>query len=209
MVVVKKELSRVPISDGKGPYSNFMMIVKLSARDGTFSIELPEKIGKTLGKEFVTGKTLESVETAFSKSLKEYKKLLTKRKKVIWYEFKKVCNIRDEKGGCVLTRQEISFCEGTAVQLNYDIMYEHDVAGDKTLLWKNGNWTGKSIRDNPTYMDWTEDREQFFKDTKQFLEMLILRADKFFSSDKKTLLKMIDSKTRLLPEPKKETVKSS
>jgi hypothetical protein len=197
-MIVKKENIYLgkELKESGDKFGYFTKIIKVSAKNGLFTIDLPERIAKFYREEQVFAKTLDEVERAFKKKLEDYKERISKIRKVIVYNFQSTCYIFDKMGNkCIFRKEDISFAEGTALGLEWTIGYETDINGEKNYTYENEN--NFYINDKYTVIDWTQKREDFFKGFQRKLEYLILKIERF-TKNKKKFLQLIDDRVKLL-----------
>ena len=180
----------------------FTLVVKYKTKTSKFSIQLPQKMQERMGFRSLWGNTEDDVVREFFKVQEDYLDMLTTKKKVILYKFESRAHVMDEKDEkCIHSSNDISFCEGTGLTLEWNVYYLQELSGEKSY---HDIEDGKYItwfNESDTYLEWTPEREKFFQETQEFLELLIMKAYKFFKDSKETA-KLIDSQVRLLPEVK-------
>lgn len=184
-------VSREKISFGdKG---DFKKEIVYSSKSKDFTIALPDWMAEIVGYDKICYHTEDGADKRFWEAYEEYKKRLTKRQKVIAYIVQINADVSSENGEeCLLSKNDISFFEGDyAFGIGYKVLTESVYDDRKTYydmenhrITLNGEWT---------IIDWTEQREKFFKETIKDLENLILRVNEFFQDNNK-LLKLIDNK---------------
>lgn len=180
----------------------FTVEVYFSAKHGTFTIKLPERVKNILGKEEVGSDTFDGAKIEFRKAVADYKQALTAERKVIRYAFKAKAEFVTEKNGDDwkwFDANEVSFARGTAMDLFYEVCIERTVDGKKAYYHLNGNFiAGHYEEDKEKTMDWTKEREAFFEALKHGLELSIMKAHKFFNANSDDIVRFIDSGGKLL-----------
>lgn len=204
---------------------------------GVFHISLPADVAEFVGFAEVTGSSLREAETAFDAVIVRFTEARTETRRVILYEFKATCRVvepdeellakfgsgEEEPLGypdgayCVrFARDDISFCDGTALALQCGVYVETVVTardGSKRYRYKpevskyippglcrlqSGSRTGPYNSPLVNRLDWTEQRELFFAKLGLALEALICRLDQL-TSDPGKLIELAD-KGASLPE---------
>ena len=186
-------------------------------KDGVFKIIIPTTAREILGIKEVTADTVEKVERLWMKKIEEYKTAKTTTRKVIHYRFENNSSIMgpDSKDPddqiCIYSSSDISFCNGVAIALSAGVFIEAETVysdGKKTYRYEevestfpssmHGSHTdfGPSVRYREdslkSMIDWTPEREAFFKQMGEAIEQLILKMDGVMN-DKKKLLEIADS----------------
>lgn len=197
MVKISKETINVP---GVG---EFIVEVEYAVRKKSFIIKLPDKVKETIGKAMVAAETFDDAKDQFSESIKEYNNAKTIERKVIVYHFRATAWVMDEEERrCIFREDEVSFAKGTALDLFYEVLVEKTLFNRKSYHYLNGNY---AYGDNEGFqvMDWTEQREDFFKMLNKGLQHTIMKAHAFFNANNDDIMKFIDSGGKLLlPEAK-------
>jgi len=192
MPVVSREKITFP---GHG---EFVKKIKYTSRSESFSIDLPNWMAESLDYSRVEGNTEIIARRKFDEAYEEYKARKTSIRKVIAYAVQIHAYIFDENDVCLLNKKDITFFEGDcAFGMGFKILHESTYNDRITYYVADGHRHKVDINDGWIVIDWTEDREKFFKETMKELESLILRVNKFFEDDKK-FLDMIDNNQRLL-----------
>jgi hypothetical protein len=186
------------------------MEIVFSAKFGSFTIKLPDQVKNILGKGEVSSETFDGVKNEFKMAMKAYRQALTTERKVIRYRFKAKAEfiIEEKEDGCKwFCANEVSFAEGTALDLFYLVCMERTVDNKKAYYHLNGNYISHESDKDKT-MEWTAEREAFFKALTHGLEQSIMKAHNFFNANSDDIMKFIDSGGRLmLPESVDELVK--
>jgi hypothetical protein len=197
--------------------------IKLDTREGIFYIQVPQELADVLfnGRREITNKTFDGIQQDFDKYIRDYDKLLTTRKKVIHFGFQANVFIWDEKHErCKIRLEDLHFSESPCIELWYQVGYVHELNDQKSFHDEKGKMlesnideeTRNTLRGHATggYIDWTEEREEFFKVHVQMIKNIIEAAYNFFSRTKEERIEFIDSrqgllgKQNLLPAPKKK-----
>ena len=178
------------------------MFNSLNPRDMVFIIDLPTHIAEFLDRKDVRAETQTEVTKLFDEQLKVYKKRQTISKKVIAYKIAINCDLygKDRPEEHHIRRDDIKFCDGTALSIGYHILNESDFQGKKIYHYVDSNKFTR-MESNWNIIEWTEKRENFFKRTERDLEDLILIIDKFFG-DTERALSFIDTGKTLFLEQK-------
>lgn len=173
------------------------LIVTYSAKDRTFSAKLPERVAEKIGRPEVHGRTQKEVEDSFFTAGKEYKERLTSRRKILAYKVKMNVEIK-RPGGTWLQRKDISFADHMDVMgIGWTILTETECDGEKRYEREGRRFGEVFHKSEWTIIDWTEEREAFFRDATEAFKKLMIRIDGFFA-DEKAVLAVIDSGTKLL-----------
>lgn len=172
--------------------------LRYSPRDGGFSIDLPDQVTQILQQDSVNGKTDEETEKAFRDAMQRFKEAKTVSRKVIVYTIEFDVRFCDEEGHIKHYQPAPGIKEASSDRVGLRLMAavctEHrttvDVVGrsgkepevrcyyehiDSSLPFKyEGRWRsygGPKVN----VIDWTPDREAFFKDIIDKLHVLILK----------------------------------
>lgn len=158
--------------------------------DGEFSCQLPPQVHQLLGVSRVVGRTLSEVENNVKKTIAEYDAATTTKRKVICYKFQASCRIKDSDGRLVLELKEVSFSSGCALSLGAAVYTEDHVARrgqhDQYNYKKEQSTIPVSLSDridvrswlsepHANLLEWTPEREEFFRQMGLALEKLILK----------------------------------
>jgi len=200
MPVVKTETIHI---DGK----EFKLQVRVNA-DGKFRIKVPgmfqEKIG--CSKEVVEP-TMDKAWKAFNKLWKQYRAAQTTTRKVILYQCGMQARIIGADGECKLDvdDSDCHFTPGIVLAVAAVVAEESTTyRGEGQRSYKNYKGLDSSIpeslsrklrrvgcKDDSEVLEWTPEREEFFRQIGLAMEDLILRLNSVFGDTKK-LLKFID-----------------
>lgn len=182
-------------------------------KDGLFRIKLPPEVsGDLVIEPDVCAVTMSDAINQFDDRLEEYDKINTCTAKVILYEMKHTASVMRD-GKCVLSSEEISFCEGTALNICVAVYEEtvltradgtmyHQYKKIKSLISSGlapRSFDGLCGRGEvgTNRIPWTLEREKFFADLGEAMENLILKIDRVMS-DKQKVIALADSGTGLL-----------
>jgi hypothetical protein len=173
---------------------------------GLFEVKIPEEFGHLTDDTSVIKPALHEVINALKELSKKNLDAKTTSKKVIFYRFLSNANII-RNGESVFCSNDISFAENTTLGLFWIVCRE--IRCDDRVIWvhvhsddTDGNRWHHGDSEDYTEIDWTPQREAFFRFFETKLEDLILNIDKFLN-DKK-LIEKIDSGMLLLEEEKKK-----
>jgi len=197
MPVVKTETILI---DGQ----EFKLQVRVNA-DGKFRIKVPgmfrEKIG--CSKEVVES-TMDKAMKAFEKLGKQYRAAQTTTRKVILYKCGMQARIIGADGECKLDVDDSGchFTPGVVLAVAAVVAEESTTyRGEGLRSYKSYKGLESSIPeslseklrsdDDPEVLEWTPEREEFFRQIGLAMEDLILRLNSVFGDTKK-LLKFID-----------------
>lgn len=192
-----------------------MKIVKFSSKEKRFKIQLPSGARDVCG-EYVYGETLEEVNKAYVAASTKYLDSSMKEEKVIVVSFQGECRIEeDEKIVFECDRGYSSSGDGLTIELNCAVFIK------QTWTCPNGDSTDKydetehSIPESASYqwapspggtgsieVPWTKEREQFFAELINATQQIIRKLSEF-TTDAKSILKIVDRDIRLLPSPTK------
>jgi len=178
-----------------------------TSKRNKFYALLPDLVAKFLDKKEVQGNTLEEAKNTWNAALQEYIDRNTKKKKVIAYKIEVNAVIYTYKDGeikkCLFKRKDIEeWGEGdlTGLTLSYKVCYE-------TIYNKGKEYVddeGENVRVHKEHIiiDWTEVREEFFKEMKLRLALMAKKMVEFL--EQKELSKIIDTGMKMIPELKEE-----
>ena len=188
-------------------------------KEGVFRIRLPVAARKILQCEEISAPTLKEVEDLWDEKVEEYKQARTVERKVIYYRFESnsaICrpDPNDPEGlECIFDSDDISFCEGVAIAVSAQVLTETTITYSDGKEFRTYNETKSSLPSSMTNVDrsyvpganedrdqiieWTPERELFFKELGEAIETLILKMDNLLK-DQKQLLEAIDSGARAL-----------
>jgi hypothetical protein len=192
-----------------GRKMRYRVNIDFNARDESFSIDLPANILEKLNRgqwgrpTSIAAKSLDGVRKAWVAAMESLVTGEEKRRKVITLNWSdNVLLIKDGK----TIYNSLQECyrwdsDGQAsLRLDYVVREEVDFMGNKTYMdYKKGEY--HSIGRDAVVIDWTQEREDFLKETCNLMGLMAYRAKQFFK-DEKTVTKNIDSGIRLLPAAK-------
>lgn len=198
-MIIKKEQYSFPED------RNWKRVIKFNSKSEDFIIALPEWTHEALRIQEVRAKTLDEAERKFNKAIEDYKEANCVETKVIKYSLKTTAYIfKDftsnfgEGGGCILHTNEISFTDGACMEFSYYIAIKKQYPHNTTYKYIDGN-TGHGEGDScDKEMEWTPEREKFFRETEKSFNKLIVKAYEFFNQDEKDLLENINKGIRLI-----------
>lgn len=192
MAVIRKE--HIYVAGEK-----FDLVVKYSARDQQFSIEFPLKVSENMHVYSAIGSSEKEARAYFDKICKEYTENETKTRKVIAYRTDINVRVFEGEGSdrkFIFERSDMHFCDcDCALGIGYEILQESTITDKVTYRSLRGD--RRDLRDRWEVIDWTEEREAFFKNTVGALENLIVAVHSYFQSSE-TLVKNIEQKNPLM-----------
>lgn len=188
--------------DGPDGHIEWKQITRLLLRKKRFAIKLPEWMHETLGYKEVFGDTLDHVDYAFTKAIMEFEELEKDKRKVILYRLKinVIISEYNDEGKFVrvsLRREDMYFQKGsTALSLWWCLAYEltSQFTGKVVYTYLNGNHISRDEigKSRENVIEWTLQREGFFKALQLQLDSLILKAHTFFSQEPEEIRELID-----------------
>jgi len=177
----------------------FEIVVKYSARDQQFSIAFPAKIAECMHASVATGSSEKEARTCFDKICKEFTESETRTRKVIVYRTDINIRVFEGEGSdrrFVFEKSDIHFCDcDCALGIGYEVLQESTIT-DK-ITYRNMQGGYRALKSGWEVIDWTEERETFFKKTVGALEKLIVAVHSYFQSSE-TLVKNIEQKNPLM-----------
>jgi len=177
----------------------FEIVVKYSARDQQFSIAFPAKVAECMHASVATGPSEKEARTYFDKICKEYTESETRTRKVIVYKADINARVFEGEGSdrrFVFEKSDIHFCDcDCALGIGYEVLQESTITDKITYRSLRGDY--RDLKSGWEVIDWTEEREAFFKKTVGALEKLIVAVHDYFKC-KETLVKNIDQKNPLM-----------
>ncbi len=180
-------------------------------KHGVFRIRLPMAAREILKCDEISAPTLKEVERLWDEKVREYKAARTVERKVIYYKVSSNSNLYgpDEHD----PSDDISFCEGVAIAVAAQVLTETKITysnGEETYSYRRERCTlpgsmcdvDRSFRPDHEdeydhVIEWTPEREVFFKELGEAIEKLILKMNSLLG-DRKQLLAVIDSGARIL-----------
>lgn len=152
-----------------------------------FVIQLPDYVAIVISKTSVEAKSVELVRSKWWAAIKEYNETGKKERKVIVYKYEGEGS-RDDKESVSVG---IEFFVGTEIRTAQGRKFV-DEAGQEKHVWIDGP---RHMRDRgQRVIDWTQEREEFFKGLHASLTKTHQRSKKFFSMSAKKFLAVVDSK---------------
>lgn len=187
----------------------FMKVVKFSSKTNLFSINMPAGAEPVCGKE-VTGHSMKEVEKAYREASELFTNSTLVKSKVIVMEFGASCYIERDDKLILEMNDSWGHSDGLKICLSCGVFEKHSykTVNDRAIEeYKEihtitdstafGNW-GPSPGDNDIVeIPWTKEREQFFLELSLALENIIIKLNEF-SQDKKSILKFINKRIKLL-----------
>lgn len=194
-----------------------MKIVKFSSKDGKFKIQVPPGAHDVCG-EYVYGDTLKEVNKAYESASAMYLDASVKDEKVIVISFEGRCSI-EENGEIIFECNKGYSDNGLELELECEVFIkrtwtcpdcdtiekyvetEHSIPESAGFRWApSPGWEGA------IEVPWSEEREQFFAELVMATQNIIRKLSEF-TTDAKSILKIVDRGTRLLPSPTKDKPK--
>jgi len=192
MAVIRKE--QIYVAGEK-----FELVVKYSAKDQKFSIVFPAKVAECMRASVATGSSEKEARDCFNKICKEYTESATKVRKIIAYRTDINVRVFEGEGDdrkFVFEKNDIHFCDcDCALGIGYEVLEESTIKDKVTYQNLQGRY--RDLKSDWEIIDWTEEREAFFKKTVGALEKLIVAVDGYFKC-KETLVKNIEQKYPLM-----------
>lgn len=169
--------------------TKWKLVIKYSSREGRFFTDLPDSYQGFADCLEVWGNTESEVRGAFWDIDKQYKKAKEVRKKMLYFSFQSTASVMDdEKDKCIFSSEDISFVKGNALSFDWHVIFKVTLKGRVSYVDEdNSNF---DVDSRKSLLDWTLEREKFFKSFDQAILSLIMRADKFFNNQPKN--KIID-----------------
>lgn len=214
--MVRVSSSQMTVYQEDGDYKFIPTPVHYSASNSQFHINLPDHYKQTLDQDKVYGSSEKAVRESFLELGKKYAQIIrsTTCRKVICLRF-------EAKMEMTLGDEEVKIGErwhrsGSEIEMTFDYKIRFEVTfkdsnqhGERTQYFKEDPREHLGLKEastdyNEVIVDWTEDREEFFKNTREGLGILIKNIWDFrntVSKDQKNLEKIIKTMP-LLPAPK-------
>jgi len=178
--------------------------VKWERRRECFTIEYPHYISEAIDETTASGDTIKEAKDAWDKGIKDFNKATTSKRKIICYNYEGDETL--EKGNAQRKADNI-FGEEPPTEMNYQVSvkicfwvgYELQLGDEKKYVDIHGEnkWV-QSYNGEDIIIPWTKERESFFRKLTAQLARTSRRAKRFFTQKRKTLLGMIDTKSKLL-----------
>jgi hypothetical protein len=152
--------------------------------------------------QVIKGKSVDAIQTIFWKAYMDMYSKKIVEKKIISFVFK----FNSSEHSRHSSDKGISFCGTPALHVDYDIMYHITFPDGRQRVFSHpyedfgcivSPKTNSPVEYfNKKWIDWTEEREQFFKNAVQAMEDMIGRLKKFFEQDQDTIALLVDSSTK-------------
>lgn len=188
-------MATVKTQDLQLPTGRFKLQVKCDS-SGEFSAAYPPEMVRMLGKSKATGKSLKECETDFWAGVQDFKTANRKTRKVIAYRIETEGRSFRSGIGCNLTAQvyEEEFIEvdGQDPRKEYTEL-ENSLPDEMTTLGMGES--NYSYPQRAKIIDWTEEREAFFKHLGESLLAVINAVAEIRNTEK--LLELVDSGSKL------------
>jgi hypothetical protein len=177
----------------------FVLVVKYSAKNQKFTIEFPAAVAEAMHVTVARGSSEKEARDYFNKICKEYETEKTKHRKVIAYKIDINAHICEDEGDeyrVIFDRKDIHFSDcDSALGMGYEVLQESTIKDNVSYRRLSGSRF--DLKSDWTVIDWTEERELFFKKTIGSLENLIMMIDDYFKNKEK-LIEKIDQKSPLI-----------
>lgn len=177
----------------------FVREIKVDVK-GQFSIALPAAVVAAGFESPVRAETKDKVIRAFNDAIAAYRAAATTSKRVIVFQFRANAYIFGSDDCCVLRRNDISFCQGTALALSVEVFEELETKkadGSKSYRYEPVDSSiPRGLRFNNRHapvrqtgyradnrIEWSVEAEAFFAKIGRSLETLMLTLDSGFKSD--------------------------
>lgn len=169
---------------------------------GGFQIKLPDYMEGVLGKSIVWGHTQDEVDKAFNDRILEYNIRIASKRKVILYSIlANVDTIIDGKAFNIdtlgLYSDKQKYSTGLAIWSVVCWETKTERGGFKYYDDKGYSVSKPSYKSHYEVIDYSPEREAFFKALSEQIALMVYNADNFLK-EKKKLLELIDS-SRALP----------
>ena len=181
---------------------SFLRVIKVNS-EGTFSIELPEPVKRTVGFGVVEAESKDAALRMFGEALKKHRESRSTKRKVILFHIERTAYVwRNDK--CVLNAtgsgggRTVAFAKGVALAVAANVFEETriEMEGDKVRFNYDilPSTLPKSMQEGREIMpvaqlearnkiDWTEERETFFARLGLAIENIILELEKLDSPE--------------------------
>lgn len=191
-----------------------MKVVKFSSREKRFKIQMPSGARDVCG-EYVYGDTLDEVNKAYAAASTMFLDATLKEEKVIVITFEGQCRIEENEKIVFECDRGYSAGEGVELELQCEVFIkqtwtcpngesidrysetEHSISESASYNWSPNPGGSGSIE-----VPWTKEREQFFAELVMATQNIIRKLSEF-TTDAKSILKIVDRGARLLPSPTK------
>ncbi len=192
MAVIHRDTFQVEGPNGREDYTQ---VVKYSLKSFKFTIDLPDFMKDVWVKGFVEADTYKEVSKAFKSAMNDYRNLCSTFRQVILYSV--TSDPVDSRYGCTLKviaavySERVTKYPSGSERLDYTPV-ESSLASSH-LRTHRGQWpTWNDEPGNHGVLDWTEQRETFFKYVLDTLAELTRRVNEI-TKDEKTLLGIADA----------------
>ena len=186
---------------------DYIMQVGYSPRTKKFYVPLPDYVADLLGREQVEGENQRMAEQAFYDSITEYNAKAATTKKVIFYRF--LSRIREygssleESDSAYVSKGEM-ISHGVALDLWFLVGYIIRTPDNQEEYLDEDKKKVGASHSPWKYMDYTEERETFFREVRRMLTHQIEAMQNFFISNRDKVPELIDlgmTGRKFLPPP--------
>jgi hypothetical protein len=198
MPIVKTEKMKYQSQDGK--FKDYVMKVHLDPRSGPFYINPPEEVMELMGVKTVSATKMVEVLKKFNELMVEFYKQSIRVRKIIAYKINISATIYSygDNGDvieCLLNRNDVPFCKGKGLQIEWGIYEERTYGFHVSYAKKCSDGTSYVIHDigGRKIIDWTEQRESFFRSIDKCMDELLLRIHRQIDVQQEDLANLIDS----------------
>ncbi len=187
-----------------------MKVVKFSSREKQFKIQLPTGARDVCG-EYVYGDTLDEVNKAYAAASTMFLDATLKEEKVIIITFEGQCRIEENEKIIFECDRGYNVGEGVELELQCEVFIKQTWACPDGRSVDRYDETEHSIPESASYnwppspggsgsveVPWSEEREQFFAELVNATQNIIRKLSEF-TTDAKSILKIVDRGARLLP----------
>lgn len=197
------------ISRGQRGFGGYVyeQTITFSTRSKRFRVNLPEQCREALGLQYLEDESLAGLEKKLLAQSQAYLKMVSKERKVILYKIE----MRIDTDG--FQRDTLSFCDGLGIAAYAGVFVETEYEGaaqaskirrfkevestlPEALTCRHHNYDPDLAKWK--CIDWTPEREEFFRRLGEAMTELCRRADAFFADEQK-MLERIASGSRILP----------
>ncbi len=163
----------------------FIKEYKLDTKSGAFSIALPYEVTVAIGRERVTGDTLQEVDEAYSEAMAEYKSSEIETVKVILYHFdyhsrdREPANTTHYNSGIMISIRAGVYNEHKGTAKSGKVTYKYEKIESLLRYWPLESWD--HTKPYSGRIEWTQDLEDFFVNTQEALEKIIEKLEEISS----------------------------
>ncbi len=171
-----------------GTLKQFIRVIKLDAKSGTFSIAMPSEVGTATGTREVSDKTMRDVMIKFDKVMEDYQSCRIEDTKVILYEFdyhsfkKNPDNFMNY--GVMISMKAGVYIEHKGTAKSGSVSYDYELVKSPLTYTVGYEMINYRHTEFKTKLPWTQELEDFFVNTQSALETIILKLDEMQSPAK-------------------------